>query len=58
MTIAVTFNTADNDTNSIQDDLDALARVAYAEAGEMYTYYKNMGMSDADAAKYSYGVTG
>ena len=56
MTNTVTISSDDLDSNSVPDDVDALARVAQAEAGDVFTYYKNQGFSDADAAKYSYGM--
>ncbi|UPT88498.1 hypothetical protein HAP41_0000005240 [Bradyrhizobium barranii subsp. apii] len=37
-------------------DVDALARIAYAEAGNIFNDYKTAGYSDADAAKMSYGM--
>lgn len=37
-------------------DADALARIAHAEANDVFNYYHNIGFSDADAAKMSYGM--
>ncbi len=56
MTSNVTFNVTDNDSNGIQDDVDAIARIAYAEAANVFAYYKGLSYSDADAAKNSYGM--
>lgn len=56
MAVSVVINSADNDSNGVADDVDALARVAYAEANDIFVYYKNHGASDADAAAMSYGM--